>query len=98
MTITKKLHDLGQSLWLDNITRTLLSDGTLRYLLARPVGRTRLLVAKLVSVTVFTLITVIAVAAAATAGVQASASRQDNTLNHKHATSSKSRMWKSVNP
>ncbi len=37
------------------------STGTLRYLLARPVGRTRLLVAKLVSVTAFTLITVIAV-------------------------------------
>ena len=28
---TKKLHDLGQSLWLDNITRTLLDDGTLRH-------------------------------------------------------------------
>jgi ABC-2 type transport system permease protein len=41
------------------------SAGTLRYLLARPVGRTRLLVAKLVSVTVFTLITVIAVAVTA---------------------------------
>jgi len=27
---TRKLHDLGQSLWLDNITRTLLDDGTLR--------------------------------------------------------------------
>ena len=37
------------------------SGGTLRYLLARPVGRTRLLVAKLVSVITFTLITVIAV-------------------------------------
>jgi transaldolase len=30
MTITKKLHDLGQSLWLDNITREILDDGTLR--------------------------------------------------------------------
>jgi transaldolase len=30
MTITKKLHDLGQSLWLDNITRDILDDGTLR--------------------------------------------------------------------
>src|ERR1700761_3621923 len=37
------------------------STGTLRYLLARPVGRPRLLFAKLVSVTAFTLITVIAV-------------------------------------
>jgi transaldolase len=27
---TQQLHDLGQSLWLDNITRTLLADGTLR--------------------------------------------------------------------
>ena len=30
MRATQKLHDLGQSLWLDNITRTLLTDGTLR--------------------------------------------------------------------
>lgn len=30
MKVTQQLHDLGQSLWLDNITRTLLSDGTLR--------------------------------------------------------------------
>ncbi len=36
--------------------------GTLRYLLARPVGRTRLLVAKLVSVVVFVLISVVVVA------------------------------------
>jgi transaldolase len=28
---TKQLHDLGQSLWLDNITRTMLADGTLRH-------------------------------------------------------------------
>jgi transaldolase len=27
---TKKLHDLGQSLWLDNITRELLTSGTLK--------------------------------------------------------------------
>jgi transaldolase len=27
---TQKLHDLGQSLWLDNITRDLLSNGTLK--------------------------------------------------------------------
>jgi len=26
----QQLHDLGQSLWLDNITRELLTDGTLR--------------------------------------------------------------------
>jgi ABC-2 type transport system permease protein len=37
------------------------SAGTLRYLLARPVGRTRLLVAKLVAVIAFTLIAVVAV-------------------------------------
>src|SRR5271167_3146430 len=30
MKATKKLHDLGQSLWLDNITRSLLTSGTLR--------------------------------------------------------------------
>lgn len=30
MNVTKKLHDLGQSLWLDNITRDLLSSGTLQ--------------------------------------------------------------------
>jgi transaldolase len=28
MKSTQKLHDLGQSLWLDNITRTMLDDGT----------------------------------------------------------------------
>ena len=33
MKATKLLHDLGQSLWLDNITRTLLDSGTLeRYI------------------------------------------------------------------
>lgn len=33
MNATKKLHDLGQSLWLDNITRDLLNNGTLaRYI------------------------------------------------------------------
>ena len=37
--------------------------GTLRYLLARPAGRTRLLVAKLVSVLAFVLVTVVVVAA-----------------------------------
>ena len=30
MKATQQLHDLGQSLWLDNITRDLLIDGTLR--------------------------------------------------------------------
>src|SRR5450755_1733036 len=30
MNATKKLHDLGQSLWLDNITRDLLNSGTLK--------------------------------------------------------------------
>ena len=29
MKATQQLHDLGQSLWLDNITRTMLRDGTL---------------------------------------------------------------------
>jgi ABC-2 type transport system permease protein len=37
--------------------------GTLRYLLARPAGRTRLLVAKLVAVLAFVLVTVVVVAA-----------------------------------
>jgi transaldolase len=30
MTMTQDLHNLGQSLWLDNITRGILDDGTLR--------------------------------------------------------------------
>src|SRR6202522_770776 len=30
MKATAQLHDLGQSLWLDNITRGLLTSGTLR--------------------------------------------------------------------
>ena len=30
MKATKLLHDLGQSLWLDNITRDLLQSGTLQ--------------------------------------------------------------------
>src|SRR5262245_51906391 len=30
MKPTKALHDLGQSLWLDNITRDLLNSGTLQ--------------------------------------------------------------------
>lgn len=40
-------------------------QGTLRYLLVRPVGRTRLLVAKLVSVMAFVLLTLLVVAATA---------------------------------
>lgn len=28
---TEKLHDLGQSLWIDNITRTMLSEGTIQH-------------------------------------------------------------------
>ncbi|AMY22259.1 ABC transporter permease [Rhodococcus fascians] len=39
--------------------------GTLRYLLARPVGRTKLLVAKLISVAAFVLLAVVIVAAVA---------------------------------
>jgi ABC-2 type transport system permease protein len=38
------------------------SAGTLKYLLVRPVSRTRLLVAKLISIVVFTLVAVVAVA------------------------------------
>ena len=30
MKPTRQLHELGQSLWLDNITREILDDGTLR--------------------------------------------------------------------
>jgi len=30
MKATQRPHELGQSLWLDNITRRLLTDGTLR--------------------------------------------------------------------
>ena len=30
MKATQKLHDIGQSLWLDNITRGLLTSGTRR--------------------------------------------------------------------
>ena len=35
---TQQLHDLGQSLWLDNITREILDDGTLAPLHRRAVG------------------------------------------------------------
>ena len=34
MQMTRQLHDLGQSLWLDNITRDLLTTGTLRRYIA----------------------------------------------------------------
>ena len=30
MKSTQRLHDLGQSLWLDNITREILDNGTLQ--------------------------------------------------------------------
>ena len=30
MNTTQQLHDLGQSIWLDNITRDLLTSGTLK--------------------------------------------------------------------
>src|ERR671919_1734377 len=30
MNPTQQLHELGQSLWIDNITRTMLDDGTLQ--------------------------------------------------------------------
>ena len=33
MKATQLLHDLGQSIWLDNITRDILDDGTLRFYL-----------------------------------------------------------------
>ena len=35
---TQQLHELGQSLWLDNITRTMLDDGTLAPLHRRALG------------------------------------------------------------
>ncbi len=41
------------------------SGGTLRYLLVQPVGRTRLLIAKLITVVVFTMLAVVLVAAVA---------------------------------
>lgn len=31
MKATQQLHDLGQSLWLDNITRDILHNGTLTH-------------------------------------------------------------------
>ncbi len=31
MKATEMLHNLGQSIWLDNITRSLLTGGTLRH-------------------------------------------------------------------
>jgi transaldolase len=36
MTATKKLHDLGQSLWLDNVIRDLLTSGTLKRHIEQP--------------------------------------------------------------
>lgn len=35
MKATQELHNLGQSLWLDNITRDLLDNGTLKEPLRR---------------------------------------------------------------
>jgi transaldolase len=35
MKATQRLHDLGQSLWLDNITRGLLTKGTLRHYITK---------------------------------------------------------------
>ncbi|HEX4168732.1 MAG TPA: hypothetical protein VHZ55_24980 [Bryobacteraceae bacterium] len=37
MKATQQLHNLGQSLWLDNITRDLLNNGTM----CRHVGKSR---------------------------------------------------------
>ncbi len=34
MKATQRLHNLGQSLWLDHITRELLTQGTLRHYIA----------------------------------------------------------------
>ena len=34
MRATQLLHEMGQSLWLDNITRDLLNDGTLKRYIA----------------------------------------------------------------
>ncbi|HET7556559.1 MAG TPA: transaldolase family protein, partial [Rhodanobacteraceae bacterium] len=34
MNPTQELHELGQSLWLDNITRGILGDGTLKRYIA----------------------------------------------------------------
>jgi hypothetical protein len=43
MKPTKTLHDLGQSLWLDNITRSLVNSGTLqRYVTEFSVTRAHL--------------------------------------------------------
>ncbi len=36
MNATRQLHDLGQSLWLDNITRGILNDGTLERYMREP--------------------------------------------------------------
>ena len=47
MKATQLLHDLGQSLWLDNITRDLLDNGTLqRYIDELTVGSERTKVRK----------------------------------------------------
>ena len=52
-------------------------QGTLRYMLVRPVGRTRLLFAKLVAVMAFVVLTILVVAATAyLLGVLSSATRR----------------------
>ena len=38
MKATQLLHDLGQSIWLDNITRDLLDSGTLKRYIAGILG------------------------------------------------------------
>ena len=38
MNATHKLHNLGQSLWLDNITRDLLTSGTLKFYIDELIG------------------------------------------------------------
>jgi transaldolase len=38
MKATQLLHNLGQSIWLDNITRDLLNSGTLKRYIERVVG------------------------------------------------------------
>ena len=35
---TQQLHAVGQSLWLDNISRQILADGTLAHYIIGPVG------------------------------------------------------------
>ena len=41
MKATQRLHELGQSVWLDNITRDLLASGTLERYIAEAAGISR---------------------------------------------------------